>query len=337
MSTGLRAACAAAGGQIACGAHVVALHAAPDGRARAATVRRPDGREERIACRARVAATCGGGASRERVRAFVPEVGRSPVHRRHGLEGNDGAGMRRGRALGGCGSMDGFQGCGAPAHREAALLTCDVFMEGGVQVTVRGERIGDERADLSGQGQRGPAQPEAIVWALFDAAREARVQDRIEYRDLRRLGAATAAADVAEVAARIGCAEDALAETPAEAAAAARGEAPDPFGRDFRGAAPRAPPYRRVRITGALFHTQGGWQLDAEARGRTGAGCPTSSRPGGRRRGCRGTGRRAVGRRRGGDAGAHRGAAGGGGVSRQSLEEITPVAMPPMRSSPKRR
>ncbi|MCG6901183.1 MAG: FAD-binding protein [Rhodobacter sp.] len=37
-----------------------------------------------------------------------------------------------------------------------------------------------------------------------------------------------------------------------------RGERTDPFGRDFTASPPLAPPHSAIRVTGALFHTQGG-------------------------------------------------------------------------------
>jgi len=42
----------------------------------------------------------------------------------------------------------------------------------------------------------------------------------------------------------------------------------DRFGRNFARARPLAPPYKAVRVTGALFHTQGGLDIDADARVR---------------------------------------------------------------------
>jgi fumarate reductase flavoprotein subunit len=39
----------------------------------------------------------------------------------------------------------------------------------------------------------------------------------------------------------------------------------DRFGRAFAGVPPLAPPYRAVKVTGALFHTQGGLVVDADA------------------------------------------------------------------------
>ena len=59
---------------------------------------------------------------------------------------------------------------------------------------------------------------------------------------------------------------EALQRTLSHVAACARGEAQDPLGRDFRGAPPLAPPYHAIKVTGALFHTQGGLAVDAHAR-----------------------------------------------------------------------
>jgi hypothetical protein len=47
--------------------------------------------------------------------------------------------------------------------------------------------------------------------------------------------------------------------------AGARGHSPDRFGRT-RWEAPLEPPYAAVRVTGALFHTQGGLLVDGHAR-----------------------------------------------------------------------
>jgi len=59
---------------------------------------------------------------------------------------------------------------------------------------------------------------------------------------------------------------DSLARTVDEIAACAAGYASDCFGRDFTGKPMLRPPYFAVRFTGALFHTQGGLEVDTEAR-----------------------------------------------------------------------
>ncbi len=40
----------------------------------------------------------------------------------------------------------------------------------------------------------------------------------------------------------------------------------DRFGRDFAGLPPLGPPYAAVKVTGALFRTQGGLVVDGQAR-----------------------------------------------------------------------
>ena len=42
----------------------------------------------------------------------------------------------------------------------------------------------------------------------------------------------------------------------------------DAFGRSFSGVTSLRPPFRAVRVTGALFHTQGGLAVDGAARVR---------------------------------------------------------------------
>lgn len=266
LSARLQAAAAERGVEIVCNAQVVAIHATPEGRVTGATLRRPDGSGERIACRALVAATCGFGANREMVRRFIPGFGESPVYRSHAPSGADGSGIRWGMALGAAvGSMTAFQGYGALAEPEAILMNYNVIMSGGVQLNARGERFCDELADISGQALRVLAQPGGVVWMVYDEARHREAESLPEYRELLALGAVKQAADAAALAARIGAEPAVVEATLAAAVAAAEGRAPCPFGRDFRGAAPLTAPYRAVKVTGALFHTQGGLQLDENA------------------------------------------------------------------------
>jgi fumarate reductase flavoprotein subunit len=61
-------------------------------------------------------------------------------------------------------------------------------------------------------------------------------------------------------------------QTVHEVEAAVRGEIPDAFGRDFTRKPILSPPFHAVRVTGALFHTQGGPAVDPDARVRRKAG-----------------------------------------------------------------
>jgi fumarate reductase flavoprotein subunit len=57
----------------------------------------------------------------------------------------------------------------------------------------------------------------------------------------------------------------------------------DRFGRSFAAVAPLSPPFKAVKITGALFHTQGGVAVDKQARviGAQGAQLPNLFAAGG--------------------------------------------------------
>ena len=77
--------------------------------------------------------------------------------------------------------------------------------------------------------------------------------------------AVVTAGTMAELAARLKL-PAALLVTAEAVEAAKAGHAADPFGRNFAGAASLSAPFCAVRVTGALFHTQGGLAVDTQAR-----------------------------------------------------------------------
>jgi fumarate reductase flavoprotein subunit len=88
------------------------------------------------------------------------------------------------------------------------------------------------------------------------------------YRIAEAQGAILQFQDIFGLAEALGLPPAAFAATSVEVEVEAlkRGEGRDRFGRDFRGAAPPAPPLCAVRVTGAIFHTQGGLRVDPRAR-----------------------------------------------------------------------
>ncbi len=256
-----------AGVDLVTGARVTTLFADRAGRVTGLEMARGDGRTERLGCDALVLATCGFGGNREMVREFIPGFGNAPRYRYFGHEGNQGDAIAWGRGLGaGLGSMTAFQGYGALAEPQAVVVNYDMIMAGGIQVNLAGERFANEIANISAQALTVLAQREGIAWMLFDGPREAAAANLPEHREVLALGAVRRAGTVAELAAAIRVPADALQRTLDEVAAMAAGRIPDPFGRDFTGLAPLAPPFGAVRVTGALFHTQGGLTVDGDAR-----------------------------------------------------------------------
>jgi fumarate reductase flavoprotein subunit len=74
------------------------------------------------------------------------------------------------------------------------------------------------------------------------------------------------AATVERLAQRLSLPPSALAASLSEVEQAKRTGGTDRFGRLFAGAALLSPPFKAVKVTGALFHTQGGLAVDEEAR-----------------------------------------------------------------------
>ncbi len=94
----------------------------------------------------------------------------------------------------------------------------------------------------------------------------------------------------AELAATCGLPPAVLAATIEESRRLAAGQGDDGFGRDFTTKPPLEAPFVAVKVTGALFHTQGGLVVDAKARVLTkgGTALPNLFAAGGAARGVSG-------------------------------------------------
>jgi len=85
-------------------------------------------------------------------------------------------------------------------------------------------------------------------------------------RDLIALKAARQADSVEALAGMLGLDAATLAAELAEARAAQAAGTPDRFGRVWGEDLPPAPPFRAFKVVGAIYHTQGGLQIDGQAR-----------------------------------------------------------------------
>lgn len=227
-------------------------------------VERRDGRHETVAARSVVLACCGYGGAPDLVRRFVPEMAEAPYH---GHAGNQGDAVRWGEALGaGLADLGAYQGHAGLAIPHEVLITWAIVMEGGIQVDATGRRFANETRGYSEQAALVRARPGGIAWILFDEARHRLALAFEDYRRAVEAGAIRSAPDAAGLAAATGLPEAALAATLEEVRALARARAIDRFGREFTNVAPLEPPYRAVKVTGALFHTQGGLVVDPEGR-----------------------------------------------------------------------
>ena len=270
LVTRLEQAVTATDTMIVTGAQVTDLVVTDDGTFLGAMCQRPDGVRETIAARRVILACNGYGGNPELVARYIPEM-KDALY--FGHPGNQGEAILWGEQLGaGVAHLSGYQGHGSVAHPHGILITWGLMMEGGIQVNLQGRRFSNEHQGYSEQAVSVLAQPEKAAFNIFDS-RLCELGRRFEdFRNAEDSGAVITEETAEALANRIGVDPTALIATLQECAAlAASGEA-DIHGRRFDPAKLLVPPYCAVRVTGTLFHTQGGLLIDSTARVRREAG-----------------------------------------------------------------
>lgn len=242
-------------------ARVVDIHVTED--VEAVTVGYPDGARERVATRALLLATNGFGADPELVRQHIPEIAGATYH---GSAESTGDALRLGTALGAdTAFLDAYQGHAALSLPAGTLVGWATVMHGGYLVNDAGRRFGDETVGYSEYAREVLRQPGGQATLVFDR----RIRDACEaftdFRDTVASGAVRWADSLEELARRSGVDPSGLVAAAQAATGAALGQAADPFGRTHWEQPLRAP-YAAVRVSPALFHTQGGLRVDGDAR-----------------------------------------------------------------------
>ncbi len=263
LEAALEAALARSGAELLTSARVQTLFV-DDDHVRGVQVVRPDGAVQDIGCGALILACCGFGANAAMVRAWIPEMAEAVYH---GHPGNTGDAMIWADALGAeLSDMTGYQGHGGLAAGHGVPILWPVIMEGGFQVNLKGRRFSDESLGYSEQAAKVNAQPGHLAWSFYDERLHQIMHQFDDYHDALRAGAVMTAPTWEELARTAGLPPEAVLQTVCEVEAMARGEAQDAFGRDFTQKPVLSGPFYAVRVTGALFHTQGGLAVNADAR-----------------------------------------------------------------------
>ncbi|MGV2978522.1 FAD-dependent oxidoreductase [Roseibium alexandrii] len=254
----LRSTCEAQEIDIICERRAVQLHT-DQGRMTGVTVQRPDGGLETIGCEKLILACNGFGGNRDLVSQFMPDIAGGLWF---GHDGNRGEAILWGKAIGAdMAHLGAYQGHGNVAHPHGILITWAVITSGGVQVNREAERFWNESQGYSEAARAVLAQPGGEAYTIFDG-RIAEIARQFEdFKNAEAVGAIKVSETLEGLADQLGL--------PAQRLSATISNLPlrgmDGFGRRF-GDTPLAPPYFGVRVTGALFHTQGGLRTDEHAR-----------------------------------------------------------------------
>ena len=239
------------------------LYATSDGQITGVKVTRPDGTYESIGCDMLILACCGFAGDPKLVKKYIPEMEKAVFH---GHTGNKGQAMIWGEALGAAlGDMSSYQGHAGLAYGHGIPILWPLIMEGGFQVNKSGERFSDETKGYSEQAVKVLEQSEGVAWSIYDEARHQLMLQFDDYKDALKAGAVKSADSIEALAETFNLPPQKLKQTTDKAAAACMGQT-DSFGRTFSGKAPLSPPFYGAKVTGALFHTQGGLEINVDAR-----------------------------------------------------------------------
>jgi fumarate reductase flavoprotein subunit len=227
---------------------------------------RGDGTRERIGCAALILACNGLGGNPELVRRFIPEMSGALYF---GHPGNCGDAIIWGDALGAqLSHLGAYQGHGSVATPHNILITWAVIMQGGIQINRDGRRFCDESRGYSEQAADVLRQPGEIAWSVFDARIASVARQFEDFRVAERAGAILTGRNAEDLADAMHVPATAFASewTEVESLKATSGK--DRFGRKFAPGQLCLAPLYAVKVTGALFHTQGGLSIDAVGRVR---------------------------------------------------------------------
>jgi fumarate reductase flavoprotein subunit len=218
---------------------------------------------EEVRARAVILATNGFAANRERVTQMLPGIAGGMYF---GGEGSVGTALDVAEQNGWQTShLDAYQGHGSVAVPHGILATWALVMHGGIVVNDHARRFADESLGYSEFAESILSQDNGHGWLVFDARIDGLCQVFADHDRLTSAGAVRWAEDAAGLAEVTGLPDAALRATLQDIQDARVGRRPDEFGRTQWGEG-LLPNYAAVRITGALFHTQGGLRIDQRAQ-----------------------------------------------------------------------
>ena len=235
-------------------------------------IQRPDGKTEEIGCKSLVLACCGFAGNNEMIEQFIPEIVEAEFF---GHPGNKGDAIKWGEMLGAAvADISSYQGHGGLAVGYGVPILWPMIMEGAFQVNQLGKRFSDESLGYSEQAVEVLKQPNHIAWNIYDQKLHELMMEFEDYNNAMDAKAIHKGANIDELAGITGIDTRSLATTIAEVEKLSKGIEKDKFGRNFEGKSPLKNNYFTVKVTGALFHTQGGLVVDKNARVLTEKGNP---------------------------------------------------------------
>lgn len=233
---------------------------------------RPDGKIESIGCRVLILACNGYGGDPEMVKKYVPEMSDAIYF---GHSGNKGDAVKWGIELeAAIADMGGYQGHGAVTHPHGTLLFWGLLTEGGIQVNSLGKRFSNEIRGYSEQAVDVISQSGNIAWEIWTKDGHDLGLEFQDYRNGIEMEAIKKVNSIEEISSIASLPKENLVETFNEIKSCNEKKEKDKFGRPWEKTKILNGPYYFAKVTGALFHTQGGLVVNKSAQVLSNKGIP---------------------------------------------------------------
>ncbi|MSQ56057.1 MAG: FAD-dependent oxidoreductase [Limnohabitans sp.] len=218
----------------------------------------PDIDTSLLPCDALLLACNGFGGNTDLVKELLPEMAQALYA---GHTGNDGSAILWGRQMGaGLADLGAYQGHGSWAVPHGVLVSWALMMEGAIQVNENGERFHDETLGYSEAAVHVLAQPNATAWNIFDDTLLAFAQDFPDFVQAQKAGAIKSTNSFKELSNVIQCDTNRFQHTLDGVKPGTDSSTGRTFKRSLQGR------LHTIKVTGALFHTQGGLAINDECR-----------------------------------------------------------------------
>ena len=214
---------------------------------------------EDISCKALILACCGFGGNKKMLNKYIPEIVDAEFF---GHPGNKGDAIIWGTQLGAeIGDINSYQGHGGLAYGQGVPILWAHIMEGGFQVNAQGNRFSNEAKGYSEQAKEILCQTNNFAWSIYDERCHNVMKEFDDYHDALKTQCIIKANNLDELIKLTGL-PSTLYQTFSEVEDLTNGEKDDIFGRNFTGKPVLNKPYYAVKVSPALFHTQGGLVVD---------------------------------------------------------------------------
>lgn len=243
---------------------VTTLHVDDQQRVRGLSYQRRNGTPEQLGCSALLLACNGYGGNPDLIGQHIPQM-KGALY--YGHEGNQGDAVLWGKALNASlKDMAAYQGHGSLAWPHQTLISWAAMMQGGIQLNRNGQRFSNEHGGYSEQAAKVTSQPDGIAFNVFDARIHEQCLQFEDYRNAQAAGAVKIFSTLENLADGLEMPRNAVRNTFKEMQTLQEQGGTDRFGRQFITEQQLAPPFHVIRVTGALFHTQGGLEIRTDGR-----------------------------------------------------------------------